>query len=1059
MPETDAENKYKALIHTSPLVRQFLAGIYASMAPKISAITPTAFIYMKGGNNYALLMKQAREVHRIPNIPEEITEMTSDWDCGIEVLTEEDYKKLAVPGILKGVVQTTFNEQVNGPRFKQVIDEINTILRPDGKQLDPDYSPQGIGRGTERNRQGFCWFSSESPTDFDLHGFCLGIKPIGRLDERINDDVRDDEERYAGSPRGPAWRQPPLIDMTLAHPIVRGGAANPNFLKKHHLIDYTIDTLDGKTALKIIGYDEMWLDLMRMTIGETEVPDRKAAKRAKRLADLLRYIFCTPSILILSAPIERYELLLKLVERTREEWYTPKHKQIKVRGPGICTNTDIVGHDFGAQLTETLTLITTSCRPDIAKLFGKVIVELVKKHTIPSSHANIPFKEIENGFAKKTTDAEKCDLLKRMYVTQASWYANPQFHWYVVCAMGLFLIQRNSNPKTPISYLDTLVECAIKGHDFYHYRTLTLNSLKILKILDEVCSSHNAQLAYRGRQLHISIAGGYGFAFYLGWFMGFGQIFTGDMDVSFYPNWSANVGDIDSTLIGRLRDRDRELRFITTPEGATGLDSEDLGWSGSRHIIHYGYITGQKPFLSSGMVVEGAVKQHILEVFFQTSLLTTSGQTKDPRYENVYYASIPDLIRECDRLVNMKDLEPYKRKKYRLRSIILNQIIENQPREAVQANLNILLDTELCDAGTKSVKDALMKNMILPELPPGERPLQQIPVGNRVEQIQAPVPFQQPSPEQLAVAAQRGLVNNQRFFQNQQQQDYAAKLEAKRAADAAVAEANRVENEEAAVRQANNMEQDNRLNTRYLDNLDKNARAQRAVIDNIPGLAKLPEPPAIAQMGERPRDQLTPAQLANLEKKNQNPNIGAYQQLLQDMAAAPRGVGAFPGFSPPGRAAYPNTLFPPASPGAPLRPYLGFAAAQKAAEEAAAANERPAQGMAARRARDERVALAERKAAAAADEEARARRAALDAEEDEEVRKVDAALAAPVQRAGYALLRRVFARSSRARRLPSLPTRRGQRSSSSSKRRYTHRRRASRTGKGGYRPTKSGRKA
>ena len=48
--------------------------------------------------------------------------------------------------------------------------------------------------------------------------------------------------------------------------------------------------------------------------------------------------------------------------------------------------------------------------------------------------------------------------------------------------------------------------------------------------------------------------------------------------------------------------------------------------------------------------------------------------------------------------------------------------------------------------------------------------------------------------------------------------------------------------------------------------------------------------------------------------------------------------------------------------------------------------------------------------------------------------------------------------STRAR-LPSLPTRRGQRSSSSSKRRYTHRQRASRTGTGGYRPTKFGRKA
>ena len=49
-------------------------------------------------------------------------------------------------------------------------------------------------------------------------------------------------------------------------------------------------------------------------------------------------------------------------------------------------------------------------------------------------------------------------------------------------------------------------------------------------------------------------------------------------------------------------------------------------------------------------------------------------------------------------------------------------------------------------------------------------------------------------------------------------------------------------------------------------------------------------------------------------------------------------------------------------------------------------------------------------------------------------------------------------RFSRAHPL-SLPTRRGQRSSSSSKRRYTHRQRALRTGKGGYRPTKSGRKA
>jgi len=46
----------------------------------------------------------------------------------------------------------------------------------------------------------------------------------------------------------------------------------------------------------------------------------------------------------------------------------------------------------------------------------------------------------------------------------------------------------------------------------------------------------------------------------------------------------------------------------------------------------------------------------------------------------------------------------------------------------------------------------------------------------------------------------------------------------------------------------------------------------------------------------------------------------------------------------------------------------------------------------------------------------------------------------------------------RVRRLPSLPTLRAPRFSSSKKKRYTHRRRALRTGKGDYRPTKTGRK-
>lgn len=46
-----------------------------------------------------------------------------------------------------------------------------------------------------------------------------------------------------------------------------------------------------------------------------------------------------------------------------------------------------------------------------------------------------------------------------------------------------------------------------------------------------------------------------------------------------------------------------------------------------------------------------------------------------------------------------------------------------------------------------------------------------------------------------------------------------------------------------------------------------------------------------------------------------------------------------------------------------------------------------------------------------------------------------------------------------ATRRSSLPTRRAGRSSSAKRRRYTHRRRALRTGKGGYRPTRKGRKA
>ena len=49
-------------------------------------------------------------------------------------------------------------------------------------------------------------------------------------------------------------------------------------------------------------------------------------------------------------------------------------------------------------------------------------------------------------------------------------------------------------------------------------------------------------------------------------------------------------------------------------------------------------------------------------------------------------------------------------------------------------------------------------------------------------------------------------------------------------------------------------------------------------------------------------------------------------------------------------------------------------------------------------------------------------------------------------------------RGGSTRHRTSLPTRRAGRSSSSSKRNYTHRRRALRTGKGGYRPTKTGRK-
>ena len=168
-------------------------------------------------------------------------------------------------------------------------------------------------------------------------------------------------------------------------------------------------------------------------------------------------------------------------------------------------------------------------------------------------------------------------------------------------------------------------------------------------------------------------------------------------------------------------------------------------------------------------------------------------------------------------------------------------------------------------------------------------------------------------------------------------------------------------------------------------------------------------------MGQRQRYRPTPEQLANLEKNNQIPELGAYQQAKQAVAAdnARRAAAKAEAEAVAqakekadarfrGQPAYAAPVFPGVFPVA------------------------PAVGMAEQRARDDRLA-AEAKAAA------------------EEARKADHANAMDI------------AGGSTRGRLPSLPTRRAC-SSSSSRRRYTRRRRALRRKKGYYSPTKTGRK-
>ena len=741
----DAEAKYKRIIHGAPMMREFLGTMCVRLTARVAAISPGAHVYMKGGGAYAFLMKNARENVHIPNIPEELTSIASDWDLSISIENAEQYRLLKQNAPLQRMISDIFAEVIAAPEFAPLIADITARLQREGKMPNnrhsPNRDPEGW-RGT--NEQGFYYFGNPAYGDFnfDLYGFGFAVKRIddtlAGLDRDENRDVRLDEldairNSVPGRPWIAKWTKVPLIDVTLIHPSAQERPArgqpwpqpypNPEFLQEHHLIPYTVPTWTGPGVIHLIGYDEMWLDLMKMLWEEGPMPN-KLETRQNRFSNLLRLIFCTPSLMMLTTPIGNYKLLLQLVEKTQDAWEPISGRATIHPMARICHNPNLVLGD-GAALTETLEVITTACREDVARLFGRVLVDLIYNHTTEGSQANIPYAGIERGF-NMLSGPEKCDFLKRMYVAQLSWYANSQFHWYVVCAMGIYLNERVTNPALPITRLDDLVECAIKSHDFFHYRTLTLNSQQILYTLDGVCEDQNRQAGAGGRNWNIVIEGGYGFAHHLAQYMGTHQIFTADMDIGFIPTQAASEQYFrQSQFRGRLANEDGVMSALAAPDGALGMAVNDRWDSfGRRWVVQYGYISGQREFLNTGIVVDGQVLQHTVEIFLLATPLTQdvidATFVRDQRFRHVHFATPARLIAIFQELL-LKELEPYKRKKYRLRVAILRQIEARASRAEIQANLDQLLDTDRCDAATQAIKAALLTDRALPVLTPGRR--------------------------------------------------------------------------------------------------------------------------------------------------------------------------------------------------------------------------------------------------------------------------------------------------------------------------------------------------
>ena len=994
------ENKLKEIVHRNEYIRKILATAFVSLQKKVQELTRgNATVYLKGGTATALLLKKASEQFGDMMIPPEYTDIISDWDCS--VMHNDQATHDILNENLFDITKAIFNSVFDDSHIGGVIQSLYPPFSQYEAALDRDYLPiKGDPLSKHQNIGGIYYFKNGYwGGKFTLFGYALAVK------------------------KNRAVYQVPLIDIALLHPFeapYRGATKlvpNPDYGHGYNLTTFKVPVLPMAAGapdvaeITLVGYDEMWLDLMNMVYTQRpknpNILPKKWEIRRSRFARILKYIFCTPKLFMLTTPIRNYKLIIELVKRTP-----------RMQG-GVCKNKEflmVTRDDDGliVNMRETLEMIIWSCSPDMIVLLANVVIEMMKEYATADSV--IDEQKLINGF-KKTTDSEKCQLLERLYLARGSWYANEFFQSYETVAIFRFLQTRSSDPSIGLNAVDDSVECTIKRHDLIHYNLLTDNADHILSILDQIIEQYNRELrsVHNSLQFSIAITGGFGFSYHLkDWYAKDGDlrsniVYTADMDISIYPNRDISASEIERYLLGAVRSNDANLARLACPEGRT--QNIDSFYSGSRYVVHYGYLHGNTN-LGDNMKLK-STPEHVIELFFQKfGFDPKRSYIKDPKFNNVYYSSAQTIIDECNTLISSSALEPYKYKKYLLRSRILTKI---QRGDLDIPEIDTLFNVDGCSKKTQETYQALFSKY--------QRPKKTTPIVIERPVDQSAIQPALVAKQQVAAVAvaRREFAPIQQFVADQQRQAYADMLEAKRVAAAAEAEANRMENEEAAVRQAQVQAQDDRLNRRYLDNLEKKAAAAQGLIDarRNPAHEKLNVVPR-AKIGEPPRDQATPEQLANLEKNNQIPELGAYQQAKQAVAAdnARRAAAKAEAEAVAqakekadarfrGQPAYAAPVFPGMFPVA------------------------PAVGMEERRARDDRLA-AEAKAAAAK---------AKEAAEEEKRNAMD------------------IAGGSTRGRLPSLPTRRGRRSSSSSKRRYTHRQRASRTGKGGYRPTKSGRKA